>query len=251
VDAAPAVQADLRKYFGTTDVTALLLRYLVLDNDALRRFAERGEGGEVNTDVNMRLEFDAPLRLFLPADQLEDAGHALLAAADPVSFARVLAPQEWTADRLDALKRLVGVYAHHRQSAAARPLVDFALRVSPENPFFLAERLLLERSGDDRAFREGVARLIRLSKEEANRLGAILWKANDYARAVVVFQELVRAVPGSAVTWTNLAVNYQALGQRDEADQAFRKARALDPLNEFVVMAYEEFSKGRGPERPQ
>ena len=64
VDAAPAIRADLSKYLDAADVRSLLLQRLLLDETGLGRLASRSTSTAVNTDLNLRLEFDAPLRLF-------------------------------------------------------------------------------------------------------------------------------------------------------------------------------------------
>lgn len=64
IDALPAVQKDLRTYFESTDVRSLLLRHHALDDEGIKRLLAADDQQTINTDLNLRLEFDAPLRLF-------------------------------------------------------------------------------------------------------------------------------------------------------------------------------------------
>lgn len=70
VEGSPVVADDLDTQFGTHDVRSLLLRHHALDNEGIERLLKLDGGQTINTDVNMRLEFDAPLRLFQPQQDL-------------------------------------------------------------------------------------------------------------------------------------------------------------------------------------
>jgi spermidine synthase len=64
VDQIPEIAADLQKYFGTTDVQRLCLICGVVRDTDLKKIAQLGDAQTLNTDLNLRLEFDAPLHLF-------------------------------------------------------------------------------------------------------------------------------------------------------------------------------------------
>lgn len=64
VDAIPALKNDLEKHFGTTDLSRLLLAHYLLGSFELNQLVAQVQGRTLNTDLNMRLEFDAPLWLF-------------------------------------------------------------------------------------------------------------------------------------------------------------------------------------------
>lgn len=64
IDDTPAVRRDMDVHFGTHDVRSLLLRNNALDDEGIERLLATDNGQTINTDLNMRLEFDAPLRLF-------------------------------------------------------------------------------------------------------------------------------------------------------------------------------------------
>jgi len=64
VDQSEAISSDLKKYFGSTDVQRLCLTCGVVKESDLKKIGEMGDGHTLNTDINLRLEFDAPLRLF-------------------------------------------------------------------------------------------------------------------------------------------------------------------------------------------
>jgi spermidine synthase/Tfp pilus assembly protein PilF len=63
---APSVESDLRQFFGAGDFRSVLLRHFVADETGLDSFLQAAGSGPVNTDLNLRLEFTAPLRMFGP-----------------------------------------------------------------------------------------------------------------------------------------------------------------------------------------
>ncbi|MBV8878656.1 MAG: fused MFS/spermidine synthase, partial [Planctomycetaceae bacterium] len=83
VDQSVGVRADLVKYLGSADVRSLLLERLILDESGLQRLASRSASTAINTDLNLRLEFDAPLRLFnSDLNPESDMGPMILGSVD-------------------------------------------------------------------------------------------------------------------------------------------------------------------------
>src|SRR3546814_2440877 len=62
-------------------------------------------------------------------------------------------------------------------------------------------------------------------------LGYDLLRHKRPADAVTVFGLLTRAYPGKANSYDSLADGYEALGKREDAIAAMRKAVALDPAS--------------------
>ncbi|HTM53725.1 MAG TPA: fused MFS/spermidine synthase [Pirellulales bacterium] len=83
VEETPALKADLRKWFGTTNARLLLLEYYQLGEPQLKRLVEQDGSQYLNTDLHLRLEFDAPLHLFSNLKARDTATFGLLNAVDP------------------------------------------------------------------------------------------------------------------------------------------------------------------------
>jgi tetratricopeptide (TPR) repeat protein len=83
VDETPELKTDLRKWFGTTDARLLLLEYYQLGEPQLKRLLEQDGSKRLNTDLHLRLEFDAPLHLFSKLQPRDTATFGLLNAVDP------------------------------------------------------------------------------------------------------------------------------------------------------------------------
>ena len=84
VDANQAISADLQHWFGGTDLRPLLIQNYVVGQEQLDRLVDREKDQRktLNTDLHLRLEFDAPLRLFQKLPQSELASSGLRTALD-------------------------------------------------------------------------------------------------------------------------------------------------------------------------
>lgn len=83
VDANPQIRSDLQAWFGQTDLRWLLLNHFLLDKEQLDRIVDKSPAQVLNTDQNLRLEFNAPLRIFGTPDPATLAMKALPQAAEP------------------------------------------------------------------------------------------------------------------------------------------------------------------------
>lgn len=64
-----------------------------------------------------------------------------------------------------------------------------------------------------------------------NEAGLRQWESGDFEKAAAAFEAMIAADGQSRVGWRNLSVARHALGQYEKAEEAARKAVALDPLN--------------------
>jgi spermidine synthase len=243
VDSIPEVKADLRKYFGgMTDVRSLLLSRFLLNKEGLQKLVARDGRSTINTDLNLRLEFDAPHHLFTPSGS-NDIQTALLQAADLEWFPATFQRWNCSKEHINALRQVVPLFRQYKQEEGAARLIDFGLQIDPDHPFLLAEKLLLDPATEESQAQARWSRLAALSPFEASRVGVALWKAAKYQQAATGFELIAARTNQSAMTWANLGINYQKLKQPDKAEKAFRKALELDPVNTFVVESYEQFQK--------
>ncbi len=234
VAASERIEADLKRYFEDADVRSIVLRSLVADEKGLRATALADGRSAINTDENMRLEFDAPRSLFGVQSGEREIMRGVLGLYDADLLASRLSLWRCSTAQLPALRGLVELMLGLELEERAREIVRIGLSIGSEEPYFLAQDLRLSRAvaGDD--LKDAVRKVVTGSRTEAARLGVALWKEKDYRRAIEVFTVLSEAFPDSATLWANLAVNHRDLGDEEGALEALRKALELDPFNAFV-----------------
>jgi len=233
VESLPPVRADLERYFKARSLPGLLFTRLLLDDAGLRQLAEADHLTQLHTDLNLRLEFDAPRRLFAGAmDEDQSPTLAVLKAANSsLAVATLIGSAGPHPDLLVALKHQTSIFSRNGMDAVGAKFAQLGRSLAARDPFFLSQILLLTPAPlDEAAFVETATQLAAVSAEEAGKVGAGLWQRRDHAKARVVFEALVKQHPGSAAGWMNLAMNYRALGVMAQAEEARRRAFELDPL---------------------
>jgi spermidine synthase len=245
VDSLPAVQSDLRTYFDTTDVFALLFGNIVLDEGGVRRLREENGAKLINTDFNLRLEFDAPRQLFQlgQTDSAMVTLKSILAAADPEQFAREFDAWGGTRDRSSLFDSLAGHFVSVGLTETAAKIIELGLVRDPRNARLLGAKIAFSRV-DQAFFDTALPVILSASEDEANQLGMVLWRMGRFAEAAAIQRRLVALHPDSPIAWNNLATSYARLGKRPEAEEAFKKAISLDPFNDNFRKSYQSFLKG-------
>ncbi|MEX0676821.1 MAG: tetratricopeptide repeat protein [Pirellulales bacterium] len=82
IEATPTMKADFEAWFGGTDLRWVLLSNYVLGSEPLDRLVGSSRSRALNTDLHLRLEFDAPLQLFRQLPPKETVTYALAVASD-------------------------------------------------------------------------------------------------------------------------------------------------------------------------
>lgn len=242
VQSVPKVQADLKQYFKSTDVRSILLDHIILDTQGVRRLIAQ-QGAEVlNTDLNLKLEFDAPLRLFGDKDSSKTM-LAILASADVEWFERAVETWGCGPEQAGVFRGLTRVFDRMVHQGTVRGLVQLGLKLDPARIDLLVEKLAVEPELEPAVFAEAAVKILISSKKEANRLGVLMFKSLQFERATEMFRRLLEAHPGSASVWNNLAIAYELWGKLEEADQAFQRSLEVDPLNEKTRGSYETFQR--------
>ncbi len=236
VDALGEVRSDLNAYFGTSDVATLLLRHHLLDDDGLRRLSVNEGSQIIHTDTNLRLEFDAPLRLFEATAQ--SVGTAIVGSAAAHQFTDAFERWGCSIEQLDVFHDLAMLFARYDHRDVAIQLAGFALGRDSDNTTFLADQLVLSTDIDGIDLEAAVDKILAVSELEANRVGVAYWKARNHDSAATVFERIVAKYPNSVTALSNLAGNYKALGQFSRAENAIKKALVLDPFSELANKAY-------------
>jgi tetratricopeptide (TPR) repeat protein len=231
VDLSSTIQSDLTRHFGTCDVATLLLRCVLLDEQSLARLMETQATAGVNFDQGLQLEFRAGRHLY--ERRMSNVEDSILAAARPEWFAEQLRRLNCGARHSMTLHELAMLFLKAGNRDTAATLVEMGLANDPEASELIADHLILAGRPDhavlDRLFGLPDAP----AAAAANRVGVEYWKRKQYKDAVVVFESLSQRFPHAPNVWTNLAINYSLLGNREKAGSAHRRAMESDPTNDF------------------
>lgn len=242
VDSIAEVRTDLERYFEMTDVREILLTHILLDGDGLRRLVEQSGAGVINTDSNLRLEFDAPLRLFRRSASSEAVWAAIQSAMSAEPFRRRAGALECGPAHAGAIHKVAFLLDKDRRPEVVRELVDLGLSLDPGSPQLLADRLILSPPADAAALQAVLPELITLSVLEASRVALSYLREKKDALAQAALEVLVKAAPGSTTAWIGLARAHKALGQKEKAREAIDHALALDPLDEVALRLTREMA---------
>ena len=254
VDSNPKVRADLEKYFsGTTDVRSILINHLLLDREALLDLVSKEDEVEVNTDLNMKLEFDAPLRLF-GGDRRKQVMKGILASARADWFRKAAKDFGLRREHAPAIHTVSGLFDRTTQAPLVLELVKLGRELDPNHPALLTDTIILSSKLEMDQFTKLLDSLFEVSQSELNRLGVSLFQEGRHEQAARVFEKLVTVHRDSVTTWNNLAVAYEAWGKIPEAQTAFERALSVDPLSDFAKKSFAAFKEkhggAKGPQGP-
>lgn len=230
VDQTPAITADLERYFGTRDVRSLLLKTLLLDTAGVRRFVAAGVEVELITDLNLRLEFDAPRALFVQESKAPEITQRLLSAVSHEWFGSLLRKWACGSEQIAALEALESTALELGQKDFVQMLAQSVLDFDATATHFSVSHLVTRDASEIAA---ALPAVVAGSELDASRLGVSLCAAQRYDEAITVFRALASKYPRSATVLGNLAVNLKAReveGWREALD----RAHELDPYNDFV-----------------
>ena len=246
VNANPLVRADLEKYLDSSDVRSLLLQRLLLDEAGLKRLASRSKSTSVNTDLNLRLEFDAPLRLFNSDLNPEvEMGPLIPEAAGPAWLIRMIGGWECGRAQIPALRTLASLLSRSRAPQTAAEVLDQLLRIDPDDPAALVERLIARKDWVEEDVLKAADRILGRSAEEAQRLAQEAVHRSNYKLGVDILTKVLSVYPGSATGWAALGSARDSLKEWEPAREAWLKAAALDPLNETIRKGRDRFEQRR------
>jgi spermidine synthase len=237
-DATEPAARDLERYFGSRDVRALVFPRLLLDEKGLDRFLTAVGGDLLNTDLDPRLEFEAPRRLFHErGDPGAETERLWAAAYDPALHRDLFVAWRCGVEDLGLLADVKSFLFANRAAPAGLALVELALAFDPDQPEFEVDRLLFSPDLDQAEFEASARRVLETSALEGYRLGKSLAQLGQQNAARIVLEGLAEQVPTSATVWVELAAAQRALGRTQEAEASLARARELDPLQDALARA--------------
>jgi spermidine synthase len=216
VDGSPEIRSDLKRWFGTTDVRHLYVQNYQLGEDQLNRLVSRDRSQELNTDLHLRLEFDAPLHLFGKLSPRNSATMGLLSAVDEkwterVASAAGMAPTSAQfmlilAERIFNRGGNSAITPAERKSAEYDKAIAQLQKALEIDPKLTEAYRLLARTLDARErWIEAAAayrRLLQLADDDAPahaELAQVCLKTKDSAQAAAHFQAALRLEPSVSI----------------------------------------------------
>lgn len=217
VDGSPELLGDLKKWFGKTDVRQLLVENYQLGEEQLTKLLMRDPSQELNTDLHLRLEFDAPLHLFRQLSTRDSATVALLSAVDP----------KW-------MERMAVAVGLTKESKEFHTLMGEHFLRRSTNPSIVGreQKLDIERAAAALEAALAVDPKLPSAHRSLGQIRALQGRTDD---VVTHYTELVRLAPDDAPGHAELAQNLLKQKKAAQAVSHFREALRLRP--EVTVQA--------------
>ncbi len=236
LDAMTDVREDLLKYFASADVRTLLLSVLMLEGDGLKALcASDGDGG-INTDANMRLEFEAPRDLFeVKFAKSRKPMDAIYAAFDPRYTARLITDWGWSEPQANALRGHKRALVARSDTVKAFAMNELLLAYLPDESAALADQLIWMPPKDAEELTAAIAQIVQTSPVEAARVAKSWLDQSQFARAKLIYRALQQSMPDSPTVLAGLALCLANLAEQDEARTLLQRALKIDPLDSLVV----------------
>ena len=236
LDELTDVREDLKRYFGSVDVRALLLSVLMLDHAGVQALSAVDGHGEINTDANMRLEFGAPRDLFeMRLGQRRRPLEAIHAAFDPRHCAQLISSWGWTEAQAHALRAHKRALLARGDGPKAFAINELLLAYAADDLEAQADQLLWSPPGDPTEFQDAVRQLAATAPIEAVRVAKNWLDQGQFARARAIYSELAAAMPDSPTVLAGLALCHANLAEPKRARELLQRARKIDPLDLLVL----------------
>lgn len=240
IDGNRRLQEAVQSIYETSEATRLMLSHYWLDETSIRGLIDAVPDDVLHTDQNMRLEFDAPLRIFLPDEVIEHVDNELLRQNDAATFIQRF--EQWGAEGNDAKAALPWIrsYARQNELGTARELNEFALSQTEPTAELLANRVRWYH-GTAEAFPDVVDELIAVSVADAHTVGRELLEREQVGAAAALFEQIMLAHPQAVTAWVYRGICLMRMGQQAEAEQAWNRALEIDPTHELANQVMNEW----------
>ena len=172
VDATLPIQMDLEGQIGGADVRSAVLIHLLMGDRELRAWTERYGTDELNTDWNMRLEFDAPRHLFAASSSGDAMARTLVEGTSLEWYRTLFTGLGCGPAQARGVHRLAEILNGWDRRTLASELVQLGLEFAPESGELLADALLFGPPMSDAQFLLAIVQLI-----DVHRARPIAWQS--------------------------------------------------------------------------
>ena len=241
IDASTQAKLDLEYWFGSRDLRYLLMHHLTLGAEGLHALVARddqlrqlaGERAPVNTDLNLRLEFDAPLRMFVEPESRAEYDNSSLAwirnAYRPSTVSKLgkqMGIDIRSADYAYQIGRLYMRLSEDRPgnlTDAIRNLNQAVVRDQRNFEYRRQLALAAEQKGEWTQAKRVWERVLERVPDDAAALcglGRFAQHQGDVAGAIEFFEKALKALPGYSKATDQLArllATYPEAAYRDGA----------------------------------
>jgi predicted membrane-bound spermidine synthase/tetratricopeptide (TPR) repeat protein len=221
VDGSVDIKADLAEWLETTDLRRLLALSYRVGQQQLEALVEREPGRMLNTDLDMKLEFDAPLHLFQTLLPRDSATQVLLAAVDEKWIAQLAMQVGAPRDSGEFHLILGDHYLQHisnlKTAAPAVREIELNKAAAEYEAAIAAEPK-----------RAGAYRAMAHVRVKQNRLGD----------AAALFAQFVRLAPSEPLGHAELGLQFMRLKRYGESVKHLREALRLRPQVSSVRGTY-------------
>ncbi len=194
-DATPALAEAVREQYGTTSAKAILFASLVMDANGIDAVAASDGASDLNTDANLRLEFDTPRVAF--AGYAEASGESLRVdrMVDTRVHRRLATGWGLDDDTRAAFRAACARYAAGDAPGVAAQLSLLATSLYPEDDELLALAILHGGATQNRSLADAVRSLTARDFDLSIELARDFLRRGDVPSAELVANDLARLHP--------------------------------------------------------
>lgn len=230
VDRSPRIKADLDAWMGHSDLRWILLRHYMAGKDQLDKMLANHPSQTINTDVNLRLEFDAPLQVYRPieADRLAQTALPKAVEGAKPAWVSMLAQRMGIEGDPAQLFTQIGnntlAHAAKFESSTMQRAPMYQMYARDADAWFNAAARLKGENDEIKRGRRRAQLMMSMDDEKTNRLEAL--------------KELVALAPDDAETRAQLATRYLLLGDQPRAAAEYTEALRLRPELSYSTRNY-------------
>ncbi|MBI2827446.1 MAG: fused MFS/spermidine synthase, partial [Planctomycetia bacterium] len=232
VNSSPEITQDRIRWFGVPDLKQMLLTHYILDQETLDTLVKKNDDQEVNTDLNLRLEFLAPQHMF-SATPSEGKADRLHYEADPQWMSKLARALGIPPDGAEFQLALAFQARNLKQHDKAIALFQKAIAI---NPRLVEAHLGICRIRVEQKQRaEAIAALRQLLHVEPDHLEALSMLAGQLladaqnSAVIEVLERIVRLDPRNVGMRVSLCQELAKAARHEAAAEAILPAAESEP----------------------
>ena len=228
IDRSEPISEDLQLYFKTKDVKKLVLNSLLIDDQSVNALLSASPEVDLNTDINMKLEFNAPLRLFLSTEKQEDVDRFLLSWSDQERWLNLASRMGGKTAYLDVmLSRLKNLKENNLTDLMKKMIASIKL-IDPQN--LEAKLYEFSLSNEFDAYTKQLIDTL-VDKDPSLLMENVVLRINQekYDLSLDYLTYILAKRPQWPMVHVYIGNVYYKLKNFDQAEKYYREALAIDP----------------------